>query len=133
MRLLPRCSDLSPAVTSRLGCCGAPGAPGTAPRALWDHVCVTLQHREPDPMLCTLQFHLTPRPRQPLAGILFFPSLTRRHVEGSLRCFHLTAAASAADTIVMRAGSKAGAACGWHRALGAPAHLCDQGWAASAH
>lgn len=37
---------------------------------------------------------------------------------GSLRCFRLTAAASAASTTVMRAGSEAGAACRWHQALG---------------
>lgn len=36
-------------------------------------------------------------PSQPLADPLFFSlSLTRRHVESSLCCFHLTAATSAA-------------------------------------
>lgn len=41
---------------------------------------------------------------QPLADPLFFPSLTRRHVESSLCCFHLTAAASAAADKAARTG-----------------------------
>lgn len=140
MRLLPRLSDFllsasPPAVTSlpqSFASLSTKWYNGSRPgRYNWDLVLrpkcfgtmvyVALQRGKLDPKIAASASHSEiPLYPQPASSRSSFFSLTRRHVESSLCCFHLTAAASAAaDKAARRIGKGSASACAlptrWHR------------------